>query len=115
MFFGGGETYHKVPPPEPVLEASENGIRLGPCPIRKMTGREQRGGGKRIISGGGPKPFLGRGFIQGAAKRGRQKEFDHSFFLFSGKSNGGSQKGGLRPLPAICAQSCAIVRFRGLL
>ena len=24
----GGETYHKVPPPNPVLEASENGIRL---------------------------------------------------------------------------------------
>ena len=26
--FGGGEAYHKVPPPKPVLEASENGIRL---------------------------------------------------------------------------------------
>ena len=25
---GGGETYHKAPPPKPVLEASENGIRL---------------------------------------------------------------------------------------
>ena len=25
---GGGETYYKVPPPNPVLEASESGIRL---------------------------------------------------------------------------------------
>ena len=26
--FGGGETYHKAPPPKPVLEASESGICL---------------------------------------------------------------------------------------
>ena len=25
---GGGETYHKAPPPKPVLEASEGGICL---------------------------------------------------------------------------------------
>ena len=33
-----------------------------PFPLRRMTGREQRGG-NRIIIGGGPKPFLGRGFM----------------------------------------------------
>ena len=33
----------------------------------------------------------------------------------SGKSKWGLSNGGLRPLPAICAQSCAIVHFRGLL
>ena len=27
-FWGGGETYYKVPPPKPVLEASESGICL---------------------------------------------------------------------------------------
>ena len=37
---------------------------LCPFPLRRMTLREQRrGGGNRIISGGGPKPFLGRGFM----------------------------------------------------
>ena len=43
----GGETYHKVPPPKPVLEASESGICLV-CArfLRRMTLREQRGGGR---------------------------------------------------------------------
>ena len=27
-FGGGGKTYHKAPPPKPVLEASESGICL---------------------------------------------------------------------------------------
>ena len=49
---GGGETYYRIecPHPKPVLEASENGIRL---PLRKMTGREPGGKEKRIIGGGG--------------------------------------------------------------
>ena len=52
--FGDGKTYHKAPPPKP----SFGGLRkwdlsgLCPFPLRRMTLREQRGGGNRIISGG---------------------------------------------------------------
>ena len=59
----GGETYYRVPPPKPFLEASESGICLVCAGFENdMTGTN--GGGKRIIGGGGPKTFKnwGAGF-----------------------------------------------------
>ena len=47
---GGGKRTIKCPPPKPVLEASENGIHKG-------------GGDETYHKWGGPKPFLGRGFM----------------------------------------------------
>ena len=59
----GGETYYKVPPPKPVLEASEKWDLSGLCPfpLRRMTGREQRGGGNAYHKwgGGGSKTVFG--------------------------------------------------------
>ena len=72
---GGGKTYRRdfggggkrtIKPPS---KTSFGGLRkwdlsgLCPFPLRRMTLRKQRGGGNRIISAGGPKPFLGRGFM----------------------------------------------------
>ena len=53
-----------MPPPKPDVEASEDGIRLVCARFLEggMTGREP-GGGKSYHKWGGPKPFLGRGFM----------------------------------------------------
>ena len=56
-FGGGGETYYRAPPPKPLLEASKWDLSgMCPFPLRRMTGREQRGG-EIVIIAGGPKPF----------------------------------------------------------
>ena len=63
--FGGGENVPESAPSKP----SFGGLRkwdssgLCPFPLRKMTGREQRGGGKRIISGGLQNRFWGAGLM----------------------------------------------------
>ena len=41
-------------------------------------------------------------------------DFTPHFSIISGKSKWGLSNGGLRPLSAICAQSCTIVHFCGL-
>ena len=56
--FWGWKTYHRARSPKPVLEASESGICL--------VSRVKTNGGKtyhRWGGGGGPGPFLGRGFV----------------------------------------------------
>ena len=50
---GGGETYYRVPPPKPLLEASGSGICLVCARFLQMTGREQMGGGGTYNRWGG--------------------------------------------------------------
>ena len=56
----GGKTHCNVPPPNPVLKLRKWDLS-GLCPfhVRRMTLREQRGGGKSYHKWGGPIPFLG--------------------------------------------------------
>ena len=64
FFLGGGETYHRVHNPKPVLEASESGICLVCAGFLqgKRQGENERGG-ETYHRWGGTKPFLGRGFM----------------------------------------------------
>ena len=62
---GGGGTYYRVRP----SKTNFGGLRtwdwsgLCPFPLKKMTGREQTEGGKRIVGGGGgPQTIFGEGF-----------------------------------------------------
>ena len=63
--FGGGETYYRVVPPS---KTNFGGLRkwdlsgLCPVPLRRMTGREQRGGGNSYHRWGGSKTVFGEGF-----------------------------------------------------
>ena len=63
--FLGGKTCHRACPPKPVLEASESGIGLV-CAL-SLRGKwhcvNKRGGKTYHRWGGGPEPFLGRGFM----------------------------------------------------
>ena len=61
-FWGGGGTYYRVPPPKPVLEASESGIRLVCARFLegKKLGVNKRGGGTHYRWGG--KTGSGKGF-----------------------------------------------------
>ena len=64
----GGETYCRVPPPEPLLEASESGICLVWAPFLQLSSKENDmawangGGGTYHRWGGGSKTVFGEGF-----------------------------------------------------
>ena len=89
--FGGGGTYHRVPPPKPVLEASESGICLVcACFLwGKWQGVNKRGRGETYHRWGGPKPFLGiGGAVQNRFWGGRGFMVFHPPLFFSALSLG---------------------------
>ena len=61
--FGGGGMYHRARPKNQFWRPQKVGFAWPVPGSSKQQGKNKRGGGKRIIGGGGPKPFLGRGFM----------------------------------------------------